>query len=259
MQRTLRADRLVKIYHHRRVVDEVSLEIHGGEIVGLLGSNGAGKTTTFRMVVGLSRPNSGRVLLGETDITRWQMPRRTRAGVGYLSQEPSIFRGLSVEKNILAVLETLPLPAKERRQRLQALLDRFEIAHLAQQSAASLSGGEKRRLEISRCLAIEPRYLLLDEPFSGVDPIAVSDIQELVMGLRRDGIGILITDHSVRETLEVTDRSYIMHNGQILTHGHSSELVKDPRVIASYLGENFYMLNRRERRAEDDAARESSP
>ena len=259
MPRTLSVDHLVKIYHHRRVVDEVCLGMESGEIVGLLGSNGAGKTTTFRMIVGLTRPNSGRVLLGETEITRWQMPRRTRAGVGYLSQEPSIFRGLTVEQNILAVLETLPMSGGERRQRLGALLDRFEIAHLAHQPAAVLSGGEKRRLEIARCLAIEPRYLLLDEPFSGVDPIAVADIQELVIGLRNDGIGILITDHSVRETLEVTDRSYIMHNGQILTHGHSSDLVRDPRVIATYLGENFYMLNRRERRAEADATHKPNP
>lgn len=241
MKRTLRSIQLVKEYRSRRVVDEVSLEVESGEIVGLLGPNGAGKTTTFRMMVGLTRPGSGRVLLDQIDITRWQMPRRTRQGVGYLSQEPSIFRGLTVRQNILAVLETLSLPDYERQRRLADLLERFELEQLGQQSAASLSGGEKRRLEIARCLAIEPQFLLLDEPFSGVDPIAVSDIQQLVRGLRDEGIGILITDHSVRETLEVTDRSYIMHNGRILTHGPSGELVRDPQVIASYLGENFYM------------------
>ncbi len=241
MKRTLRSIQLVKEYHHRRVVDDVTLELESGQIVGLLGPNGAGKTTTFRMIVGLTRPRSGRVLLDQIDITRWQMPRRTRQGVGYLSQEPSIFRGLSVRQNVAAVLETLPLPDYERKRRAEELLERFEILHLAGQPAALLSGGEKRRLEICRCLAIEPRFLLLDEPFSGVDPIAVADIQRLVRSLRDEGIGILITDHSVRETLEVTDRSYIMHNGRILTHGASSQLVRDPQVIASYLGQNFYM------------------
>ncbi|MBE7561132.1 LPS export ABC transporter ATP-binding protein [bacterium] len=245
MKRTLRSIELVKEYGGRRVVDAVSLEVESGEIVGLLGPNGAGKTTTFRMIVGLTRPGSGRVLLDQIDITRWQMPRRTRQGVGYLSQEPSIFRGLTVRQNVLAVLETLPIPDYERKRRADDLLERFELAPLSHQSAASLSGGEKRRLEICRCLAIEPRFLLLDEPFSGVDPIAVADIQRLVVSLRNDGIGILITDHSVRETLEVTDRSYIMHDGRILTSGPASELIRDPRVIASYLGENFYMRDSR--------------
>jgi lipopolysaccharide export system ATP-binding protein len=241
----LKADKLVKEFHHRRVVDNVSLEVKCGEIVGLLGVNGAGKTTTFRMIVGLTRPNSGAVRLDQTDITSWQMPRRTLSGIGYLSQEPSIFRGLSVRQNVEAVLETLPLSRDERKQRLEALLDRFELGHLADQQATQLSGGEKRRLEISRCLAIGPQFILLDEPFSGVDPKAVAEIQRIIIGLRNDDIGILITDHSARETLDVTDRSYIMQSGKILTEGKTTDLVKDPRVIDSYLGENFYIQQKK--------------
>lgn len=238
---TLVAEKVSKSYHGKKVVHEVSVEVRQNEIVGLLGRNGAGKTTTFRMIVGLVRPQGGRVLLDGHDITSLPLYRRARLGIGYLSQEPSIFRGLSVEQNIQAVLEYLNLSHRKQIERTQILMERIGIDHLATRQAVNLSGGEKRRLEIARALATNPKFMLLDEPFSGVDPIAVGEIQALIHELREMNIGILITDHSVRETLEVTDHSYIIHEGHILKAGTPEEIVKDPQVRRIYLGEQFYM------------------
>jgi len=230
---------LVKSYKGRRVVDGVSFSVEPGEIVGLLGPNGAGKTTSFRMTVGLIRPDAGEVWLRGTDCSQLPMFRRARMGMGYLPQEPSIFRRMNVRQNLLAVLETMPLKRPERLQRADELMDELDIRHLSDHTADTLSGGERRRLEICRSLATEPSILLLDEPFAGVDPIAVEEIQQLVRQLRQRRIGILITDHNVRETLDSTDRAYIIHQGQILREGTAAELVADPRVREVYLGHSF--------------------
>lgn len=235
----LRAEKLVKIYSKRKVVNDVSFIIKQGEIVGLLGPNGAGKTTTFYMITGMIHPNSGQIFLEGQKITRFPMYRRARIGIGYLSQEPSIFRSLSVEKNILAILETLPLGRKERQRRLDELLNELNIAHLRKNIAYSLSGGERRRLEITRALVTEPKFILLDEPFAGVDPIAVADIQKIVTQLKAKGIGVLITDHNVRETLSITDRAYLLYEGVVLKSGTSTDLANDEDARRLYLGEKF--------------------
>ncbi|MEE9133686.1 MAG: LPS export ABC transporter ATP-binding protein [Gemmatimonadota bacterium] len=230
---------LVKIYKKRRVVDEVAIELRQGEIVGLLGPNGAGKTTTFYMIVGLVRPNAGEVYLDGRPLTSVPMYKRARLGIGYLSQEPSVFRRLTVEQNIMAILETLPISRNERRERLETLLDELSIKHLRKNKAYSLSGGERRRLEITRALVTRPKFMLLDEPFAGIDPIAVDDIQRIVADLKTRGLGVLITDHNVRETLSITDRAYIMFDGRIHIEGTSQELVNDPQARKLYLGEDF--------------------
>ena len=230
---------LVKSYRGRRVVDGVSFRVRPGEIVGLLGPNGAGKTTSFRMTVGLVKPDGGEVLLDGKECSRWPMFKRARLGMGYLPQEPSVFRRLGVRQNLLAVLETLPLSRKDRRRKADELLEELDLSHLAASPAETLSGGERRRLEISRALATNPALLLLDEPFAGVDPIAVEEIQTIVRQLRERGIGVLITDHNVRETLQSTDRAYIIHQGSILREGTAEELVADKRVREVYLGHSF--------------------
>jgi lipopolysaccharide export system ATP-binding protein len=234
-------DNLVKTYHGRDVVDGVSFHVKQGEVVGLLGPNGAGKTTSFYMVVGLVKPRTGCVMLDDHDITRLPMYKRARLGIGYLAQEPSVFRKLTVAQNIMLVLEMMPLSAAARRKRLKALLDEFSLSGKAGQTAQSLSGGERRRLEIARSLATEPKFILLDEPFTGVDPLAIQSIQEHVRTLKDRGIGVLITDHNVRETLAITDRSYIMSNGKIVTSGSSDNLVNDPIAKKFYLGDQFEM------------------
>jgi lipopolysaccharide export system ATP-binding protein len=233
---TLKAQGLVKSYRRRRVVNDVSLEVREGEIVGLLGPNGAGKTTTFYMIVGLVRPEAGRITLDQQEISILPMYRRARMGIGYLAQEPSIFRKLTVEENVLAILETLPLSRTERDDRLESLLNDLSIAHLRDAKAYKLSGGERRRLEITRALVTDPKFLLLDEPFTGVDPIAVSDIQTIVAGLRRRGIGVLITDHNVEQTLDIVDRAYIMFEGRVQVAGTVRELVFNDQVADLYLG-----------------------
>lgn len=235
----LRAEHLTKVYSKRRVVNDVCLEVAQGEIVGLLGPNGAGKTTTFYMITGMIRPTDGRIYLDEQDITRLPMYRRARLGIGYLSQEPSIFRRLTVEENIMAILETRPIPRSERKKRLEALLQELSISHLAKNKAYTLSGGERRRVEITRALVTEPKFILLDEPFAGVDPIAVEDIQEIVKSLKSRGIGVLITDHNVHETLSITDRAYLLYEGTVLLSGTSEHLANDPEARKLYLGEKF--------------------
>jgi lipopolysaccharide export system ATP-binding protein len=232
----LEAKGLVKIYRRRKVVNDVALRLQQGEIVGLLGPNGAGKTTTFYMIVGLIQPLGGRIVLDGRDITSMPMYRRARRGIGYLSQEPSIFRKLTVEENILAILETLPLSGAERKGRLEKLLDELSIKHLRRSKAYALSGGERRRLEITRALVTEPKFMMLDEPFAGVDPIAVHDIQTIVAGLRHRGIGVLISDHNVEQTLDIVDRAYIMFDGQVKVSGTVRELVFDDTVADIYLG-----------------------
>ena len=234
--------KLVKTYRRRRVVDEVSFRVEPGEVVGLLGPNGAGKTTSFLMVLGMVRPDSGEVLFRDEDVTRKAIFRRARLGIAYLPQEPSVFRRMSVEGNILAILETIRMSRAQRRARLDALLAELDLTPLRKARADTLSGGERRRLEITRALVLEPALLLLDEPFAGVDPIAVQEIQAIVRRLRSEkGISILLTDHNVRETLSVTDRSYIIAEGKILRHGVPSELVNDAVVRRTYLGETFSM------------------
>jgi len=233
------AEDLVKIYRGRKVVNGVSIEMSTGEIVGLLGPNGAGKTTTFYMIVGLVRPNQGRVFLDGRDITHMPMYERARAGIGYLPQEPSIFRKLSVADNIRLILQMRGLPPKEQEERIDALLAELHISHLRDSMAYTLSGGERRRGEIARALATSPSFILLDEPFTGVDPISITDIQQIIADLKTRGIGLLITDHNVRETLKITDRVYILDNGQIQTSGPSSEIPNDPIARKFYLGENF--------------------
>ncbi len=235
----LRAEGLTKSFVGRRVVDDVTIEVHAGEVVGLLGPNGAGKTTSFHMIVGLTRPDAGRVFLGDLDVTRLPMYERARRGIGYLPQEPSIFRKLTVEQNILAILETLDLSAAERTERLRQLLDELGIAKVAKSKALSLSGGERRRLEITRALVISPMFMLLDEPFAGIDPIAVVDIQGIVSQLKRRGIGVLITDHNVRETLGICDRAYIVNEGTVLEEGTPTQIADSPRARQIYLGEAF--------------------
>jgi lipopolysaccharide export system ATP-binding protein len=235
----LRSEALVKVYSKRTVVNRVSIEVRQGEIVGLLGPNGAGKTTTFYMITGMVRPTDGRIFLGEIDITSLPMYKRARLGVGYLSQEPSIFRRLTVEQNILAILETLPISAAERRQRLVELLDELNISHLAKNLAFTLSGGERRRVEITRALVTKPKFILLDEPFAGVDPIAVEDIQGIVKDLKQRGIGVLITDHNVHETLSITERAYLLYDGTVLKSGTAEFLANDPEARKLYLGDKF--------------------
>ena len=237
--RTLSVCHLVKSYGSRRVVDDVSLDVNKGEVVGLLGANGAGKTTTFYMTVGLERPQEGTVLLNGRDVTRLPMYLRARLGLGYLPQEPSIFRKLTAEQNILAVLETMSLPREERFSRVEQLLEEFGVSHVRRIRGDALSGGERRRVEIARCLATEPEYILLDEPFAGIDPLAIDDIREIILYLRQQGIGILITDHNVRETLGITDKAYIMTQGRILRSGPPTSLVEDADVRRLYLGERF--------------------
>jgi len=236
---TLRTHELTKSYSGRTVVRGVSLEVASGEVVGLLGPNGAGKTTTFYMVVGLTAPESGRVVLEGEDVTDDPMYVRARKGIGYLPQEPSIFRGLTVEQNILAILETLDLSRAERKERLASLLAELNLTPLARSPAHTLSGGERRRVEITRALAVSPRFMLLDEPFAGIDPIAVTDIQKIIFHLRERGIGLLITDHNVRETLRITDRAYIVHDGVIFRSGTPGSLAADEEVRRIYLGADF--------------------
>ncbi len=236
---TLRTVELTKSYGGRTVVRGVSLEVASGEVVGLLGPNGAGKTTTFYMTVGLTAPDSGRVLLDGTDVTGDPMYIRARKGIGYLPQEASIFRGLTVEQNILAILETLGLDARGRRDRLRQLLAELNLTPLAAAPAYTLSGGERRRVEITRALVVSPLFILLDEPFAGIDPIAVADIQKIIFHLKERGIGVLITDHNVRETLRITDRAYIVHDGVIFKSGTPGELAHDEEVRRIYLGTDF--------------------
>ena len=232
---------LEKTYGKRRVVDNVSLHVEKGEVVGLLGANGAGKTTTFYMIVGLEQPNRGTVQLGERDVTGLPMYLRARLGLGYLPQEPSIFRKMTAAQNILAVLETMGMRRRERLTRLEELLEEFGIAHVRNTRGDALSGGERRRTEIARALATDPQYILLDEPFAGIDPKAVDDIQNVILYLRKRGIGILVTDHNVRETLGVTDRAYIMAEGRIFRSGAPTDLTEDAEVRKLYLGEKFRM------------------
>lgn len=236
---TITVDNLVKFFRKRKVVKEVSFHIHEGEVVGLLGPNGAGKTTTFYMVVGFIKPWGGSILLNGENITDVPMYKRARDGVGYLAQEASVFRRLTVEQNIMAILENTPLKRADRKERMNVLIEELGIDHVRKQKAYTLSGGERRRTEIARALAIEPKFLLLDEPFAGVDPIAVFDIQRIISRLKEKGLGILITDHNVRETLRITDRAYIMNEGDILVSGSSEELVNNEEAKRIYLGLNF--------------------
>ncbi|MGI9037211.1 MAG: LPS export ABC transporter ATP-binding protein [Pyrinomonadaceae bacterium] len=235
----LAADGLQKTYGRRRVVDDVSLSVKRGEVVGLLGANGAGKTTTFYMLTGLESAERGHIFLSGQNVTRLPMYLRARLGLGYLSQEPSIFLNLSAEQNILAVLETMKMTRADRFARLEELLEEFGVAHVRRTRGDALSGGERRRVEIARCLASEPQFILLDEPFAGIDPIAINDIREIILYLKNRDIGILITDHNVRETLDITDRAYIMAEGAILRAGNPQDLVEDEDVRRLYLGERF--------------------
>jgi len=237
--RKLQTFEISKAYRGRRVVDALSVYVEQGEVVGLLGANGAGKTTSFYMMVGLISPDSGRVALDEKDITRLPMYQRARLGISYLPQEPSVFRRLTVEENLMAILETLPLAGGERRARMTQLIEQLGLETVRRNKGYALSGGERRRVEIARSLVIQPSFLLLDEPFSGIDPKQVSEIQNLVSDLRRNGIGVLVTDHNVRETLAVTDRAYIIDNGRIFRAGSPEALTNDPEVKRVYLGESF--------------------
>lgn len=235
----LRSDQLVKRYKRRTVADRVSIRVEQGEIVGLLGPNGAGKTTTFYMIVGLIKPNDGKIYLDDREITGEPMYKRAQMGVGYLAQEASVFRKLSVEDNIKAVLEMTKLPSAEQKDRLESLLDEFGLQKIRKSRGDVLSGGERRRTEIARCLAVSPKFILLDEPFAGVDPIAVEDIQSIVYKLKEKNIGILITDHNVHETLTITDRAYLLFEGRILKEGSAHDLANDEQVRRVYLGQNF--------------------
>ena len=237
----VQAEHLVKIYRGRRVVSDVSLTVRAGEVVGLLGPNGAGKTTSFYMVMGLIRPDGGSVHFRGVDITHMPMYKRARMGMGYLAQEPSIFRKLTVEQNIMAILETLAISGAERRKRCEELLDELDLARLRKQKAMTLSGGERRRLEITRALVTNPAFIMLDEPFSGVDPLAVYDVQQIILQLKQRNLGILITDHNVRETLSVVDHAYLMCQGKILVEGPSDYLVNDEQAREIYLGPQFSM------------------
>jgi lipopolysaccharide export system ATP-binding protein len=239
--KVLRTVEISKAYGGRRVVDDVSVSVEQGEVVGLLGPNGAGKTTSFYMIVGLIGPDSGKVLLDDEDLTSLPMYQRARRGISYLPQEPSVFRKLSVEENLMAILETLPLNAHQRRERMYRLIEQLGLEKVRHSKGYMLSGGERRRTEIARSLVIEPSFLLLDEPFSGIDPIQVLELQRIISDLKRDGIGILITDHNVRETLAVTDRAYIINNGRIFRAGSPESLHSDPEVRRVYLGEGFQM------------------
>ncbi len=235
----LRADNLVKKYKKRKVVNDISVTVGQGEIVGLLGPNGAGKTTSFYMIVGLIKPNEGTIFLDSEDITSLPMYKRAKLGIGYLAQEASVFRKLTVEENIMAVLEMTNLSKKEQRDKMEALLDEFSLTHVRKNLGVVLSGGERRRTEIARALAVDPKFVLLDEPFAGVDPIAVEEIQSIVAKLKDKNIGILITDHNVTETLSITDRAYLMFEGRLLKEGSAEELAADPQVRKVYLGKHF--------------------
>lgn len=235
----LRSEKLVKRYKRRTVVDHISVEVSQGEIVGLLGPNGAGKTTTFYMIVGLVKPNEGRIFLDDANITSLPMYRRAKRGIGYLAQEASVFRKLSVEENLLAVLEMTKMTKPERREKVDALLEEFSLTHVRKNLGMVLSGGERRRTEIARALAVDPKFVLLDEPFAGVDPIAVEEIQTIVAQLKNKNIGILITDHNVNETLSITDRAYLMFEGKLLKAGSAEELASDEQVRRVYLGQHF--------------------
>jgi len=238
-KQVLRCTDLVKIYGKRKVVNKVSIDIREGEIVGLLGPNGAGKTTTFYMIVGMIRPKSGRIYLADQDITQLPMYRRARKGISYLPQEASVFRQLTVEQNLLAILETLPMTVADRKKKAQDLMNELGVAHLAKNKAYTLSGGERRRVEISRALVTNPKFILLDEPFAGVDPIAVEDIQKIVADLKKKGIGVLITDHNVHETLSITDRAYLLFEGNVLKSGTADFLANDEEAKKFYLGDSF--------------------
>ncbi|WP_373522228.1 LPS export ABC transporter ATP-binding protein [Aquiflexum sp.] len=235
----LRADNLIKIYKGKKVVNNISVEVEQGEIVGLLGPNGAGKTTSFYMIVGLIKPNEGQIFLEDQNITKLPMYRRAKLGIGYLAQEASVFRKLSVEENILAVLEMTKMTKVQRKEKVESLLEEFSLTHVRKNQGMVLSGGERRRTEIARALAVDPKFVLLDEPFAGVDPIAVEEIQGIVAKLKTKNIGILITDHNVNETLSITDRAYLMFEGQLLKAGTAEELAADEQVRRVYLGQNF--------------------
>ncbi|MCX5677904.1 MAG: LPS export ABC transporter ATP-binding protein [Candidatus Omnitrophica bacterium] len=237
----LEATGLVKEYGAKRVVNSVDINVKRGEIVGLLGPNGAGKTTTFYMITGIIPPDSGKIIFDHKDITRMSLHDRARRGIGYLAQEPSIFRKLTVQENIMAILETLGFSPRERKRRADELLNELKITHLSKHKAYTLSGGEKRRVEITRALVTNPMFILLDEPFSGIDPIAVAECQEIIKELKSKGLGILVTDHNVRETLSITDRAYLMAEGHILISGTKDELISDPKAREIYLGEKFTM------------------
>jgi len=238
----LQARDLVKVYGKRTVVNHVSLQVEQGKIVGLLGPNGAGKTTTFYMITGFIRPNSGKIFLDEEDITRLPMYRRARRGIAYLPQEPSIFRKLTVEENLLAIMEALKMPREVRKRRTAELLEELNISHIAKNKGYNLSGGERRRTEIARTLVTNPKFILLDEPFAGVDPIAVEDIQRIVLTLKERNIGVLITDHNVHETLSITDHAYLLYEGRILKEGDSEYLANDPEARKLYLGDKFRLV-----------------
>ncbi|MCK4255354.1 LPS export ABC transporter ATP-binding protein [candidate division WOR-3 bacterium] len=235
----LRAEKLVKVYSRRKVVNEVTIEVKNGEVVGLLGPNGAGKTTTFYMIVGLLTPESGRIYIDEEDVTRLPMHLRARRGISYLPQEASVFRKLTVEENILAILEIMREPKEERKKRTDELINKFNLNKVRKSRASILSGGERRKVEIARALATKPVFLLLDEPFTGIDPISRSDLQDIIMNLREMGIGILITDHNVRETLEITDSAYVIYDGKVLLSGKTEELINNEEARRIYLGERF--------------------
>ncbi len=235
----LRGEGLIKIYRKRKVVNEVSINVKQGEVVGLLGPNGAGKTTTFYMIVGMIKPDGGKVFIDDDEVTKLPMYKRARMGIGYLPQEASIFRGLTVEQNLEAVLELLPISKKERKERVEALLEELGITHIRKSLGIQLSGGERRRTEIARALAVRPKFILLDEPFAGIDPIAVEDIMKIVANLKNKNIGILITDHNVHETLSIVDRAYILINGKIFKEGSAQNLAEDKEVRKLYLGEKF--------------------
>ena len=239
MERSLRTESLVKTFRGRTVVAGVSISLEAGEVVGLLGPNGAGKTTTFYMVLGLLKPDRGRVMLNGEDITELPVYKRARRGLGFLSQEPSIFRKLTVEQNLMAILEILDLTKSERQHRLESLLRELDLTHLAKSKAYTLSGGERRRAEITRSLVTAPHFMLLDEPFAGIDPIAVADIQTIIARLKEKGIGVLVTDHNVRETLQIVDRAYLIHEGQVVVSGTARELASDERAKEIYLGKQF--------------------
>ena len=237
----IRTEGLVKVYGHRSVVNGVNVHVQAGEIVGLLGPNGAGKTTTFYMVVGLVPATSGSVFINGQDATHLRMHRRARLGIGYLPQEASIFRKLTVEENVLAIVETLPVKSADRPALVKHHLDELSLGHLAKQKAYTLSGGERRRLEIARALVTRPKFLLMDEPFAGVDPISVAEVQKIILQLKQRGIGVLITDHNVRETLRIVDRGYIIHKGKVMTEGSGDFLINDPQARELYLGQDFNM------------------
>jgi len=245
MALTLKAKNLIKKYKRRTVVDNISVEVSQGEIVGLLGPNGAGKTTTFYMIVGLIKPNAGEIFLDDHNITKLAMYKRAKLGIGYLAQEASIFRKLTVEENLMAVLEMTKLSRQDQKEKMEALIEEFSLTHVHKNAGIVLSGGERRRTEIARALAVDPNFVLLDEPFAGVDPIAVEEIQNIVARLKKKNIGILITDHNVQETLSITDRAYLMFEGQMLKSGTAEELASDEQVRRVYLGTNFELKRKK--------------